>query len=54
VYIVKFLLEAELEIADACRWYEKSKPGLEKIFLDELDNSVDLILNNPFQYAVNF
>jgi hypothetical protein len=54
VYIVKFLLEAELEIADACRWYEKSRPGLGKIFLDELDNSIDLILNNPFQYAVKF
>jgi toxin ParE1/3/4 len=54
VYIAKFLLEAELEIADACCWYEKNKPGLGKEFLDELDDCIELVLNNPFHYAVKF
>jgi len=54
VYIVKFLLEAELELSDACEWYENHKPGLGKEFLDEFDNCIEQILNNPFEFAVNF
>ena len=54
MYIVKLLLEAELELTDACEWYEKRKPGLASEFLDEFDNCVELIINNPFQFAVNF
>ena len=36
VYTVKLLLEAEIEVADACQWYEKRKPGLGRTFLTNL------------------
>jgi len=54
VFTVKLLLEAELELTEACEWYEKRKPGLGKIFLFEFDNCVDLVLRNPYHFAVNF
>jgi len=54
VYIVKLLLEAELELTEACEWYDKRKPGLGRIFLEEFDNCVELISSNPLQFPVNF
>jgi plasmid stabilization system protein ParE len=54
VYIVKLLLEAEIELTDICAWYEKRKLGLGKDFLVEFNHCTDLLANNPFQFAVNF
>jgi len=54
VYIVKLLLEAENDLADACAWYEKRKPGLGRQLLDEFDRSIELVKNNPFQFSINF
>jgi len=54
VYIVKLLLEAEIDLTDACAWYEKRKPGLGGQFLDEFDRVVDVLRSNPSQFAINF
>ena len=54
MYTVKLLTEAEIEVSEACKWYEKRKPGLGKAFLDEFDRCVDRIQNNPFLFPVNF
>ena len=54
MYTVKLLLEAEIEVADACQWYEKRKPGLGRTFLNEFDHCIDRIINNPHQFPVNF
>jgi toxin ParE1/3/4 len=54
VYTVKLLLEAELELTDACAWYEKRRSGLGKSLMDEFDHYVDIIANNPLQFAINF
>ena len=54
MYTVKLLLGAEIEVADACQWYEKRKSGLGKQFLHEFDYCIKLISNNPYLFAVNF
>ena len=54
MYIVKLLLEAEIDLTDACAWYEKKRPGLGAEFLDEFDRVVGIIKNNPLQFAINF
>ena len=54
MYIVKLLLEAELDLAEACKWYEKRRSGLGKEFLDEFDRRMDVIAGNPLLFAVNF
>jgi len=54
VYTVKLYLEAEIEIAKACEWYEKRKSGLGKRFLHEFDYFIQQISKNPYVFAVNF
>jgi len=48
------LLDAEIETAEACKWYEKRSPGLGKRFLKEFDRYIGLISKNPSHFAVNF
>jgi hypothetical protein len=54
VYTVKFLHEAEIEIADACEWYEKQQKGLGKRFINEVDQYITLIAKKPLHYNVRF
>ena len=54
MYIVKLLLEAEIELTETCAWYNKRKPGLGKSFLNEFNRSINLLANNPLHFAVNF
>ena len=54
MYTVKLLLRAELEVNEACEWYEKRKPGLGGKFLEEFDHCINRIANHSLHYAVNF
>ncbi len=54
MYTVKLLTEAELDIADACKWYEARQNGLAKRFLDEFNEYSELIAKNPLHFPVKF
>jgi toxin ParE1/3/4 len=54
MYTVKLLTEAEIEVSEACKWYEDQQPGLAKKFLNEIDHYLNLIAENPLQFAIKF
>jgi len=54
MYTVKLLTEAELELTDACKWYEKQQTGLAKKFLSEVKHYLKLISKNPMQFDIKF
>jgi len=54
MYTVKLLTEAEIELTDACKWYEKQQTGLAKKFLSEVKHYLKLIAKNPQQFEVKF
>jgi mRNA-degrading endonuclease RelE of RelBE toxin-antitoxin system len=54
MYTVKLLTEAEIELTDACKWYEKQQRGLSKKFLTEIKQYLKLISKNPLQFKVKF
>jgi plasmid stabilization system protein ParE len=51
-YKLVFKEEADQEIRESFIWYEQQRSGLGESFLTEVDRSIDLILNNPYQYAI--
>ncbi|RYZ99344.1 MAG: type II toxin-antitoxin system RelE/ParE family toxin [Sphingobacteriaceae bacterium] len=53
-YIVKLLPEAEIELAYACKWYNKRQTGLGGKLLNEVNSYLELIAANPLQYNVRF
>jgi plasmid stabilization system protein ParE len=48
MFTVKLLTKAEIEVTDACKWYEDQQPGLAKKFLNEVNHYLALIAANPF------
>jgi toxin ParE1/3/4 len=42
--------DAELDILEGHLWYEEQKAGLGGLFLKELDNAFNKIINNPDYY----
>jgi toxin ParE1/3/4 len=54
MYTVKLFTEAEIEIAEACKWYENEQNGLGKKFLKEINHYLNLIGENPFQFPIRF
>ena len=54
MYTVKLLTEAEIELTDACKWYEKQQQGLGKKFLSEIKHYLKLISKNPLQFELKF
>jgi toxin ParE1/3/4 len=54
VYTVKLLTEAEIEVSESCKWYEKRQAGLGKRFLDEVKHYLKLIGKDPFRYPIRF
>ena len=54
MYTVKLLTEAELDITEACKWYESQQKGLAKKFLKELDEQATLIVKNPLHFPIKF
>jgi toxin ParE1/3/4 len=54
MYTVKLFTEAEIEVAEACKWYEKQQQGLGKRYLEEVDHYLQLIGANPLQFPIRF
>jgi len=54
MYTVKLLTEAEIEITEACKWYEKKQRGLGKAFLNEIDHYLSLIAKEPLLFPIRF
>jgi toxin ParE1/3/4 len=53
-YIIELLEPAELEITEACEWYEEQQPGLATKLLNEIDHYLGLIAQDPFLFVVRF
>jgi len=51
---IKLLKRAELELFDACDWYEKRQKGLSARFRAEIKKSLDLINLNPKLYPKKY
>lgn len=54
MYTVELLTEAEIELYEACKWYEDQQPELGKRFLAEVDKYLISVGNNPLHYPVRF
>jgi toxin ParE1/3/4 len=54
VYTVKLLTEAEIEVAESCKWYEKRQRGLGKRFLNEVNHYLELIAEDPLKFPIRF
>jgi toxin ParE1/3/4 len=50
IYEIRFRPEAENDIEDAAIWYESQRQGLGQLFLDEVQNSLQAIAENPLMY----
>ena len=44
--------EAETDLEEAALWYEKQCPGLGDEFLDEVQDILKILSENPYLYAV--
>ncbi len=51
-YSVYLRSDAETDIEEAAKWYEKQREGLGDEFLDEVLSVFETISNNPYVYAV--
>jgi len=51
---IKLLKRAELEVKDACEWYEKQQKGLSLRFRNEIRFSLKFIDLNPKLYAKRY
>ena len=54
MFTVKLLTEAEIELSEACKWYEDKQSGLGRRFLNEVDGYLVSIGKNPWKYPVRF
>jgi hypothetical protein len=54
VHTIKLLKRAELELIDACEWYEKQQMGLSIKLRIEVKNSLNFIAQNPKLYAKKY
>lgn len=46
--------EAECDLAEAKAWYDEQRPGLGEEFLDEVDNALKLLSENPYLAAIAY
>ncbi|GAB2978863.1 hypothetical protein GCM10027049_13090 [Mucilaginibacter puniceus] len=51
---IKLLKRAEIELTDACDWYEKQQKGLSSIFRKEVSYSLNSISKNPKLYSKRY
>ncbi|MES2276966.1 MAG: type II toxin-antitoxin system RelE/ParE family toxin [Bacteroidota bacterium] len=51
---IKFLKRAELELFDACDWYEEQQKGLSLKFRALLKNTLAKIAKNPLHYPKRY
>lgn len=46
--------EAEMDVLESFRWYESAKKGLGENFLNELDEALISISENPFAFSLRY
>ena len=46
--------EAELDILESAKWYEEKQKNLGVRFLDEIDEKLKLVAQNPLNYQVRY
>lgn len=51
---IKLLKRAEVELIEACEWYEKQQVGLSLKFRKAVKGSLDTILLNPLIFSKRF
>ena|ERR1700756_1551124 len=51
---IEILQTATDDLQDSYDWYEKRRIGLGEQFIEEVDDYLDLISNNPYQFSVQF
>ncbi|HAL82546.1 MAG TPA: hypothetical protein DCO83_10175 [Mucilaginibacter sp.] len=51
---IELLRRAELELVDACDWYEKQQKGLSVRFTNEIETSLQFIKLNPNLYSKKY
>lgn len=54
MFTVELLQTATADLQDAYDWYEKQSIGLGDRFIREVDYYLDLIAENPYQFAAQF
>ena len=52
--VVRTIPSAELDAAEAAKWYEQQQPGLGLRFLHAVDMAVQFIVHNPEVPAIKF
>jgi len=53
-YALRKLAEADLEAEAAAAWYEQQKPGLGFDFLEQVDEAIKVLPQNPFRHGLRF
>lgn len=54
MFSINFLQTATADLQESFDWYEEQSVGLGDRFVNEVDHHLDLISENPFQFAVQF
>ena len=54
MFSVEILQTATADLQDAYDWYEEQVVGLGERFVNEVDDHLELIRKNPFQFAIQF
>lgn len=54
MFEIRLLKEAELDVIDACNWYEDKQKGLGKRFVREVNSTLQRIGKAPHHFQVRF
>lgn len=50
--IIRFIPEADAELAEARQWYAQQQPDLDLEFMDEIDDALSRVVRNPQLYPI--
>ena len=54
MFNIEIFQTASADLQDAYDWYEEQSVGLGERFVNEVDDYLQLISNNPYQFAIQF
>ena len=54
MFDIEIIETASADLQDAYDWYEEQSIGLGERFVTEVDDYLQLISNNPYQFAIQF
>jgi plasmid stabilization system protein ParE len=54
MFTIKLFQTASTDLQEAYDWYEEQSVGLGDRFIREVDSYLDLISENPYQFAIQF